>query len=309
MLLILSSAKTLVFDDDFTVPETTQPIYQEDANFLVDSLQLFSSKQLEKVLGVSESLANLNYQRFQSFDKSQKQASILAYRGDVFKQLELKKFKHKDYLFAQDHLKIISGLYGILRPLDKISPYRLEMNTRLKTQKADNLYQFWTKKVTQKLNDDLEKHKTKVLLNLASDQYSRIIDLKQFNYPILKVSFKEMKNGKLKTIGITAKKSRGLMTNWIIQNKIDDPSELKDYSGLGYHYDESLSNEKASLDKLFANSSILIARGLSGSFKVTFLFLAIPPKYFNFRASSSFKNDVLFPYPESIITITVSSAI
>ncbi len=244
MLLILSSAKTLVFDDDLTVPEITQPIYQEDANFLVNSIQTFSSEQLEKILGVSESLANLNYQRFQSFNISQKRASILAYRGDVFKQLELEKFKDKDYLFAQNHLRLISGLYGILRPLDEMSAYRLEMNTRLKTEKVDNLYQFWTKKVTQRLNNELQEHKTKVLLNLASDEYSRIIDSKQFNYPMLKVSFREMRNGKLKTIGITAKKSRGLMTNWIIQNQVDDPSELKDYSGLGYHYDESLSNKK-----------------------------------------------------------------
>ncbi|EAZ93152.1 YaaA family protein [Crocosphaera chwakensis] len=244
MLLILSSAKTLVFDDVFTVPETTQAIYQEDANFLLDSLQTFTSEQLGQLLGVSKSLANLNYQRFQLFDTSQKQASILAYRGDVFKQLELEKFKDKDYLFAQNHLRIISGLYGILRPLDKMSPYRLEMSTRLKTEKADNLYQFWTQKVTHQLNNELEQHQTKVLLNLASDEYSRIIDSKLFKYPILKVSFKEMRNRKLKTIGIIAKKSRGLMTNWIIQNQIDDPSELKDYSGLGYHYDESLSNQQ-----------------------------------------------------------------
>lgn len=244
MLLILSSAKTLVFDDAFTVPNTTEPIYQEDSNFLVNSLQTFSSEQLEQLLGVSKSLANLNYQRFQSFDISQKQASILAYRGDVFKQLELDKFKNKDYLFAQDHLRIISGLYGVLRPLDEISPYRLEMSTRLKTEKFDHLYKFWTEKVTQQLNHDLEQHQTKILLNLASNEYSRIINSKQFNYPILKISFKERRNEKLKTIGITAKKSRGLMTNWIIQNQIDDPSELKNYSGLGYHYDKNLSNRQ-----------------------------------------------------------------
>ena len=140
MLLILSSAKTLVFEDAFTVPETTQPIYQEDANILVDSLKTFSSEQLEKLLKVSESLANLNHQRFQSFSNSQKRASILAYRGDVFKQIELENFKDNDYLFAQGHLRIMSGLYGILRPLDEISPYRLEMNTRLKTEKYNNIY-------------------------------------------------------------------------------------------------------------------------------------------------------------------------
>ncbi len=244
MLLILSSAKTLVFDDAFTIPELTQPIYQEDANLLVDSLQTFSCEQLGKLLKVSESLANLNYQRFQSFSIAQRQASILAYRGDVFKQLELNKFDNNDYFFAQKHLSIISGLYGILRPLDEISPYRLEMNTRLKTEKIDNLYQFWTEKVTHKLNKELEKHENKLLLNLASDEYYRIINTKQFNYPILKVSFKEMRNGKLKTIGIMAKKSRGLMTNWIIKNQIDEPSQLKNYSYLGYNYYESLSNEQ-----------------------------------------------------------------
>ena len=244
MLLILSSAKTLVFNDVFTVPETTQPIFQKEGEFLVDLLQKFSKKDLGKLLKVSESLANLNYQRFQSFSTGKKQASILAYRGDVFKQLQLHKFNNDDYLFAQDHLRIISGLYGVLRPLDQISPYRLEMNTRLKTEKSDNLYQFWGEKVTEQLNNELEKHNNQVLLNLASDEYSRIIKKEQFNYPILTVSFKEMRNGKLKTIGIMAKKSRGLMTNWIIQNKIDDLSKLQDYSGLGYHHDESLSNEQ-----------------------------------------------------------------
>lgn len=244
MLLILSSAKTLVFDDAFTVPEITEPIFKKEGEFLVNLLQKISEKDLEKLLKVSESLANLNYQRFQSFNTSEKQAAILAYRGDVFKQLQLNKFNNNDYLFAQDHLRIISGLYGILRPFDQISPYRLEMNTRLKTEKNDNLYQFWGKKVTKELNNELEKHNNQVLLNLASDEYSRIIKNEKFNYPIVKVSFKEMRNGKLKTIGIMAKKSRGLMTNWIIENKIDDLSKLKDYNGLGYYYDDSLSNEQ-----------------------------------------------------------------
>lgn len=244
MLLILSSAKTLVFDDAFTVPETTEPIFKEDSDFLVNLLQQFSEKDLEKLLRISESLANLNYQRFQSFKTGKKQAAILAYRGDVFKQLRLNKFNNNDYLFAQNHVRIISGLYGILRPFDQISPYRLEMNTRLKTEKDDNLYQFWGEKVTEQLNNELAKHNNQVLLNLASDDYSRIIKKEQFNYPTLTISFKEMRDGKLKTIGIIAKKNRGLMTNWIIQNRIDDLSKLKDYNGLGYHYDASLSNEQ-----------------------------------------------------------------
>ena len=114
----------------------------------------------------------------------------------------------------------------------------------LKTEKYNNIYQFWAEKATQQLNKELEKHDNKLLLNLASDEYSRIIKSEQFNYPILKVSFKEMRDGKLKTIGIMAKKSRGLMTNWIIKNQIDEPLKLKDYSGLGYHYDQNLSNEQ-----------------------------------------------------------------
>lgn len=180
MLLILSSAKTLVFDDAFTVPKITEPIFKKEGEFLVDLLQKFSEKDLEKLLKVSESLANLNYQRFQSFNTSEKQASILAYRGDVFKQLQLNKFNKNDYLFAQNHVRIISGLYGILRPLDQISPYRLEMNTCLKTENNDNLYQFWEEKVTEKLNNELEQHNNQVLLNLASDEYSRMIKNEKF---------------------------------------------------------------------------------------------------------------------------------
>ncbi|TVQ45925.1 MAG: YaaA family protein [Gloeocapsa sp. DLM2.Bin57] len=242
MLLILSSAKTLVFDDILTVPQITRPIFQEEEQFLVNYLQTLSTEQLGKILQVSESLATLNYQRYQSFTTTQKQAAILAYRGDVFQQLEIEKFQDTDYLFAQEHLRIISGLYGILRPLDQIRPYRLEMNTRLK---SENLSKFWTEKVSKYLNRELEKHQTKVLINLASDEYYRVINPKYFPYPILKVSFKEIRDGKLKTIGLLAKKSRGLMTNWIIKNKIYDPSQLKDYSGLlGYNYNESLSNEQ-----------------------------------------------------------------
>ncbi|MEL4898417.1 YaaA family protein [Crocosphaera sp. Alani8] len=245
MLLILSSAKTLVFDDVFTTSETkTTPNFQKYGDFLVNSLKKLSPQKLGKLLGVSDPLANLNYQRFQSFDTAEKQACILAYRGDVFKQLDLIDFTDDDYIFAQEHLRVISGLYGILRTLDEISPYRLEMNTRLTTEKADNLYNFWGEKVTENLNEDLEKHKTQILVNLASQEYSRLIQSRQFNYPILKVSFKEMRDGKLKTIGITAKKSRGLITNWIIKNKIDEPSKFKNYSGLGYYYDENLSNEE-----------------------------------------------------------------
>lgn len=241
MLLILSSAKTLVFNYILTVPQITQPIFQEEEQFLVNYLQTLSTEQLGKILQVSESLATLNYQRYQSFTTAQKQAAILAYRGDVFQQLEIDKFQDNDYLFAQQHLRIISGLYGILRPFDQIRPYRLEMNTRFKSEK---LSKFWTEKLTNYLNQELEKHQTKVLLNLASDEYSRVINPRDFHYPILKVSFKEIREGKLKTIGLLAKKSRGLMTNWIIKNKIDNPLELKDYSGLGYNYNESLSNEQ-----------------------------------------------------------------
>ncbi|MEA5508145.1 peroxide stress protein YaaA [Crocosphaera sp. UHCC 0190] len=244
MISILSSAKTLAFDDSLEVPPITKPIFQEYGQFLVKSLQQLSVEQLEKLLGVSETLANLNYQRFQEFNDSQKRAAILAYRGDVFKQLEIDKFNDDDYLFAQEHLRIISGLYGILRPLDEIKPYRLEMNTNFHVEKNTNLYGFWTTKITEKLNYELAKHQKQVLLNLASDEYSRVIKRQNFNYPILKISFKEMREGKLKTIGLIAKKNRGVMTNWIIRHKIDDPEQLKEYSWSGYSYYESLSNEQ-----------------------------------------------------------------
>ena len=244
MLLILSSAKTVVFDEALSIPKKTQPLFGEERDYLVNALEQFSPKQLEKLLGVRESLAQLNYQRYQDFKISPKQAAILAYRGEVFKQIEITKLSETDYLFAQEHLRIISGLYGLLRPLDEISPYRLEMSSRLKTEKAENLYQFWTEKITQQLNQELRKQKTKILINLASEEYFRGVKTEQLNFPILKVSFKEIRGGKLKTIGLVAKKNRGTMMNWILQNHLDDPSQLKDYSGWGYSYCESLSNEE-----------------------------------------------------------------
>lgn len=243
MLIILSSAKTLKFDTQITLPNQTQPIFSQESESLVTTLQDFSEQQLEKLLKVSSSLASLNYQRFQQFNQAPKQAALLAYRGDVFKQLALSNFQERDYQFAQEHLRIISGLYGVLRPLDAIKPYRLEMNTRLSTEQNPNLYQFWTDKITKQIKEELALHSSKILLNLASDEYARVVNSRQLNYPILKISFKVRKDGQLKTIGIIAKKHRGIMTNWIIREQIDEPNQLKSYSQLGYVFSEQLSTE------------------------------------------------------------------
>lgn len=233
----------MVFEKGKSIPLLSLPDFQEETEYLLTYLCQLSEEQLEKLMKMSPQLATLNYQRFQSFSQADTQAAILAYQGDVFKQLNLSEYQEQDYLFAQDHVRLISGLYGLLKPLDRVKPYRLEMSTRLATEKAKNLLIFWTDKVTQQLSQELESHTQKILVNLASDEYSSVINIKNFTYPILNISFKEMREGKLKTIGLIAKKNRGAMTNWIIKNKIDDPLQLKEYHELSYFFSSELSTE------------------------------------------------------------------
>ncbi len=195
-------------------------------------------------MGISENLANLNEERFKTFQKdynfeNSKQA-LLAFKGDVYTKIEVDSFTKEDFEFAQEHLRILSGLYGLLKPMDLIQPYRLEMGTRLENKKGKNLYEFWDKKIAKAIN---EAAGDKVIVNLASQEYFKAVDLKTVKSPIITIHFKEYKNDNYQVIGFFAKQARGMMVDYAIKNRITDPSELKLFNIEGYEFSETLSDK------------------------------------------------------------------
>ncbi len=212
MLTLISPAKTLDFETEFKVKTHTLPIFVKEASVLISALKKASVSDLEKVFGVSKKLAELNFSRFQNFQKSDSRQALLAFDGDVYDGIDKRNL---DFDFAQKHLRILSGLYGVLRPLDLIKPYRLEMGTDFKKfdAKIKNLYEFWSDKIMPELETDY-------IINLASEEYFAAVNTKKIKAKIINIIFKEKKDGKLKIVGINAKKARGLMANFIIKNKI-----------------------------------------------------------------------------------------
>jgi len=243
MLTIISSAKTLNFEPLAFKGELTSPTFPKITNRLLTILKNYSAKQLSSIMNISEKLALINKERFQDFEKQDSKAAIFAYAGDVFSNINAEELTEDTINFLQSHLLIISGLYGSLKPLDAIKPYRLEMATKLNEIK--DLKLFWQDEVTSYINKTLEHHKNKYLLNLASQEYSSVINQDKLKYPIVNVHFKENRNGKLSTIGINAKKARGNMVNVIAENLIDSPELLKNFLYLGYEFSSkhSFDNE------------------------------------------------------------------
>jgi len=243
MITIISPAKTL----DLSTTEvslSSEPIFKKDIHQLVGIMKDKSAAEIRELMGVSENLAQLNEERYKTFQKkftpdNSKQA-LLAFKGDVYQQLEVGKYGEKEFDFAQKHVRILSGLYGLLRPLDLIQPYRLEMGTKLENSKGKDLYQFWG----SKLSDALNELPGETLINLASQEYFKAVDPKSLRAKVITPTFKEYRDGKYKIIGIFAKKARGLMTNYIIQNKIDNPEKLKVFDEEGYEFSVKLSTDK-----------------------------------------------------------------
>lgn len=240
MLTLLSPAKSLNYESSHYAGFTF-PHFAAETKILAAKLKKFSVPDLEKLMGISKNLAELNHQRFQNFSdkftkglefENSKQA-ILAFDGDVYKPIEAEKFSAADFDFAQKSLRILSGFYGILRPLDLIQPYRLEMGTKL------NLYEFWSDKISQHLDSEGAKH----IINLASEEYFSVVNPKKISAKIINIAFKENKNGTYKIIGIHAKKARGLMTNFIVKNKITDPKDLKKFQSENYRFAKEMSDE------------------------------------------------------------------
>jgi cytoplasmic iron level regulating protein YaaA (DUF328/UPF0246 family) len=247
MLIILSPSKTQHFADETSYTEYTRPKLLKDSQELVAVLEALSIQKLQTTLGVSPKLASLNYERFKNFStpfttKNSRQA-LLAFRGDVYQGFELDKYKKKDFQFAQEHLRILSGLYGVLKPLDLIQPYRLEMKTPLKTDRGANLYDFWEERIAHQLASSLPDKGKRIIINLASNEYSKAARLKSIDAEVITPVFKEKKGSDYKVVALFAKRARGSMANWIIRKSLKRPTALQKYTHDGYSFNSKLSTE------------------------------------------------------------------
>jgi len=245
MLLILSPTKTMQDNVDMTINETTLPLFLEKANQLHEELKNLTVAELARTMQVNPQLAQLNYERFQQWHvRKHKENGIPAffsYLGEVFRGLHAADLRKDDLLFAQNHVRILSGFYGILRPLDLVLPYRLEMGGRFAPAGYSHLYGFWKKDITQALKNALQEQGDQILINLASNEYYKVIDKKQLAAQIITPVFKEARGDGYKMITIYAKKARGMMTRFIIQNRLKDTEQLKLFDQEGYYYNENLS--------------------------------------------------------------------
>ncbi|MDF2530084.1 MAG: yaaA [Gammaproteobacteria bacterium] len=244
MLTLLSPAKSLNFEDHAPIDSHSLPMFQQEAAALVSQLKKLTAGDIAKLMSISSKLAELNHQRYAVFNTkaSPKKQALFAYDGDVYQGLDAASFKKSDIEFSQQHLLIVTGLYGLLRPLDLIQSYRLEMSIKLKTKSHKDLYQFWGNKLTDALNEMIASHQHKVIVNLASNEYSQAINPNKLEAKWLKVDFKENKNGTYKIVAIHAKKARGLMARFIMQNKIDSEDKLKEFNLDDYRYNSELSD-------------------------------------------------------------------
>jgi len=241
MIIILSPAKSVNFDGPAPTELHSLPEMLSQSRQLINVLKRFKKPELMTLMSMSEKLADLNHQRFKDFRppftlENSKQA-LFAFTGEVFRHMRMNTYDAGHLAFAQDHLRILSGLYGSLRPLDLIQPYRLEMQTRLETKRGDTLYQFWGDRLTKALNRDLKQNNSQALINLASKEYSKAIDLKAIKASVINIDFKEVeKNGKAKTIAIFAKWARGMMADHVILNHLEDPEDLKKFNLSEYQF-------------------------------------------------------------------------
>ena len=240
MLIVLSPAKTLDYSVD---PKSnhTAPQFLSQSSKLIKTLKDKEPKDIASLMGLSDKLATLNFDRYQSWKaaksvSSDAKPSMLVFKGDVYQGLSAEDFNAKQIKFAQKHLRILSGLYGILRPMDVIKPYRLEMGTKLQTSKGKNLYEFWGNSVQENVISDLASQKSDLLINLASKEYFSVLGKMPEYINVVSPVFKDFKNGKHKIISFYAKRARGLMAKWIIENNIRDFEKLSKFNLDGYYY-------------------------------------------------------------------------
>ncbi|MBW3467176.1 peroxide stress protein YaaA [Arthrospiribacter ruber] len=236
MVILISPAKTLDFNST-DISLQTQPEFQKDTFELVSIMKKKSKEDLMKMMGISEKLAELNEGRYKNFKKTfepehAKQA-LLAFKGDVYTKIDVDNYTVEDFDFAQNHLRILSGLYGLLKPLDLIQPYRLEMGIKVENKRGKNLYEFWGQRIAKAIDKAADGS---AVINLASQEYFKAVDDKAIKSKVISPVFKEYRNGKYQVIGLFAKQARGLMTDYIIKNRITDPEKLKLFNQDGYEW-------------------------------------------------------------------------
>jgi len=246
MKVVISPAKSLDFQTELPTPLQTEACFLSEAERLNKLLKMKSARSLKKLMGISENLAQLNYERNQEwslpFTSDNARPAVYAFSGDVYRGMDVYTLPKEKIEYMQNTLRIISGLYGILKPLDLMQPYRLEMGTSMKVGVKKNLYEFWKKKVTAKLNEELEEDE--VFVNLASNEYFKAIDTKSLKVPVVTCTFKDFKNGEYKAIMTFAKLARGYMTRYIIDNNCETVDDLKGFNYEGYGYSEPMSSDK-----------------------------------------------------------------
>jgi cytoplasmic iron level regulating protein YaaA (DUF328/UPF0246 family) len=245
MLFLLSPAKSLDYETPTGNTPHTQPLFIEQSTTLISALKKISGRQISKLMGLSDELSRLNVERYQAwtpeFTDANSRQAVLAFNGDVYGGLQAKTMKPADLQWVQQHVCILSGLYGVLRPLDRMQPYRLEMGTALKTRSAANLYRFWGSKISEYLNERLQVDKSPVVVNLASQEYFKAVDRKALQARVIDCVFEEWHGGKFKIISFNAKRARGLMTRYAVDKRVTLPHQLEDFSSEGYAYDASVS--------------------------------------------------------------------
>lgn len=245
MLMVISPAKTLDYETAPATERHTLPRHLQHSRELIEVLRDKSPQEIGKLMSISDKLAALNVARFGSWSDTltpdnSKQA-LLAFKGDVYTGIHAEDFSEDDFDFAQQHLRMLSGLYGILRPLDLMQPYRLEMGTKLANPRGKDLYTFWGNHITDWLNEELAEQGNGVLLNLASQEYFGAVKPKALQGRLIETVFRDQKNGQYKIISFYAKKARGLMARYVIKERLKDPEGLKDFNLDGYHYDPASS--------------------------------------------------------------------
>ena len=245
MIIVVSPAKTLDYETALPTEKFTDADFLQDSKKLIGILKKKSTDDIKGLMGLSDKLSQLNVDRYQSwklpFTQENSRQGLFAFKGDVYVGLDAYSFSQEDIDFAQDHLRILSGLYGVLRPLDLMQPYRLEMGTKLENAKGKNLYEFWGSKISKSLNDAQPQGEADVLVNLASNEYFSAVDKKSLKARVVTPAFYDWKNDKYKMISFFAKKARGYMASWIIRNKVTDPEEFKSFDVDGYYYSEERS--------------------------------------------------------------------
>lgn len=247
MLTILSPAKNLNFKEQKTIKTHSNPIFIKESEELMQKLKKLSARQIGNLMDINPRLAELNHIRFQQwqpeFNTTNSKQAALAFNGDVYTGLSAKTLKPKDLEYAQDKLIILSGLHGILRPLDLVQPYRLEMGSELKVGKHKNLYSFWGKKLTEYINTTIKSHKKKVIINLASNEYSEVLDRDKIDAEFIDISFKEFKADQYQIFFVFLKRARGMMARFIIKNRIEKIEDLKGFDSDRYEYNDRLSGK------------------------------------------------------------------